>query len=241
MTYSFGPGPMTPAVRALVFANAGAFLITFIAPAVMVDLFGLSPQAVIEQGRLWQLGTYLFIHDPNGFFHILFNMLSLWMFGTELERRWGTTAFAKYYFVTGIGAGVATVLVSFLPFATTQSIYTSSTIGASGAIYALLLAWAILFPHRQILFMLFFPMPARMAAILMGGISFMSAVSGRNGSVAEATHLAGLLVGWIYLKGPKNLNLEIKYRLTRWRMERMRRRFNVHQGGRSDDWKNRVH
>lgn len=232
---------MTPAVRALVFANVGAFLLTFVAPDLMTDVFGLSPQAVLEQGRFWQLATYLFVHDPGGFGHILFNMLGLWMFGVDLERRWGTTGFVKYYFVTGVGAGAATVIASLLPFAPLEAMYAASTIGASGAIYGLLLAWAVLFPHRTILFMFVFPMPARVAALIMGAMAFLSAVSGRNGSVAEATHLAGLLVGWIYLKGPTNLRLDLKYRLTRWRMERMRKRFNVHQGGRSDDWHDRVH
>jgi len=232
---------MTPAVRAIVYANVGAFLITFFAPALMIDLFGLSPAAVLEQGRVWQLVSYLFIHDSTGFTHILFNMLALWMFGVDLERRWGTQAFVRYYFITGVGAGVATVLVALLPFAAVRSIYYVTTVGASGAIYGLLLAWAILFPHRQILFMFIFPLPARVAALLMGGMSFLAAVSGRNGSVAEATHLAGLLVGWIYLKGPHNLQLELRYRLTKWRMDRMRRKFNVHRGGRSDDWQNRLH
>ena len=236
-----GPGPMTPAVRAIVFANIGAFLLTFVMPGLMVELFGLSPQAVLERGRIWQLFTYLFVHDPNGFMHILFNMLALWMFGVELEHRWGTVGFTKYYFITGVGAGIVTVLLSLLPVASFQAMYASSTIGASGAIYGLLLAWALLFPYRTILFMFVFPMPARVAATLMGAMAFMSAVSGRNGSVAEATHLAGLVVGWFYLKGPKNLRLDLKYRLTRWRMERLRKRFNVHQGGRSDDWHDRVH
>jgi len=232
---------MTPAVRAIVYVNVGAFLITFFAPSLMVDLFGLSPAAVLEQGRIWQLVTYLFIHDASGFTHILFNMLALWMFGVDLERRWGTPAFVRYYFITGVGAGVATVVVSLLPFDAVRSIYYVTTVGASGAIYGLLLAWAILFPHRTILFMFIFPLQARIAALLMGGMSFLAAVSGRNGSVAEATHLAGLLVGWIYLKGPRNLQLEIRYRLTKWRMDRMRRKFNVHRGGRSDDWRNRPH
>jgi len=232
---------MTPAVRAIVYVNVGAFLITFFAPGLMVDLFGLSPAAVLEQGRIWQLVTYLFIHDASGFTHILFNMLALWMFGVDLERRWGTPAFVRYYFITGVGAGVATVVVSLLPFDAVRSIYYVTTVGASGAIYGLLLAWAILFPHRTILFMFIFPLQARIAALLMGGMSFLAAVSGRNGSVAEATHLAGLLVGWSYLKGPRNLQLEIRYRLTKWRMDRMRRKFNVHRGGRSDDWRNRPH
>lgn len=234
---------MTPAVRAILFANVGAFLITFVAPKLMVGLFGLAPFRIFEHLEVWRLVTYLFIHDPSGFTHILFNMLALWMFGVELERRWGTQGFVRYYAITGVGAGVATALISLLPFDVTRNIYAATTIGASGAIYGLLLAWALLFPTRQILFMFIFPLPARVAALLMGAMSFMAAVSGSNGSVAEATHLSGFLIGWLYLRGPKNLRLELQYRLTKWRMDRMRKRFSVHKGGRNDDdgWSGRVH
>ena len=227
-----GPGPMTPAVKAILYTNVAAFLITYFTGDLMPDVLGLSPKAVFERLEVWRLATYLFIHDAQGFTHILFNMLSLWMFGVDLERRWGTQAFVRYYAVTGIGAGIATAVVSLMPFDVTRSIYTPTTIGASGAIYGLLLAWAVLFPHRQILFMFIFPLPARVAALLMGAMSFMAAASGRSGSVAEATHLSGLLIGWIYLNGPKNLQLDLQYRLTKWRMDRMRKRFSVHKGGR---------
>ena len=234
---------MTPAVKAILFANVGVFIATFMAPEVVVGLFGLAPRAVFEDLQVWRLVTYLFVHHPQNFTHILFNMLALWMFGVDLEHRWGTRGFLRYYAVTGIGAGVATVLVSLLPFDVTRSIYQTTTIGASGAIYGLLLAWAMLFPHRNILFMFIFPLPARVAAALMGAMSFFAAIGGTNGTVAEATHLAGFVVGWFYLQGPKKLRLELQYRMTKWRMERMRKRFNVHQGGRDGDggWSGRVH
>ena len=241
----FGPGPMTPAVKAIVLANIGAYVLLFVSEAflssqLLVSVFGLSPIRVCERFEVWRLATYLFLHDPSGFGHILFNMLALWMFGVDLERRWGTAGFVKYYAVTGIGAGVATVLVSLLPFETTRAIYFATTIGASGAIYGLLISWAVLFPARQILFMFVFPLPARVAALLMGAMSFMAAVSGRNSTVAEATHLAGFLIGWFYLKGPNQLILEFNYRMAKWRMDRARRKFNVHKGGRGD-WGDKIH
>ena len=240
-----GPGPMTPAVKAIVFANVGVYLLLFISEvfagsSLLVDVFGLSPIRVTERFELWRLATYLFLHDPGGITHVLFNMLALWMFGVDLERRWGTVGFAKYYAVTGVGAGIATVLFSLLPFDAAGSVYAATTIGASGAIYGLLLAWALLFPSRQILFMFVFPLPARVAALLMGAISFMAALGGRNPAVAEATHLAGFLVGWLYLKGPNQLIPELKYRMAKWRMDRARRKFNVHKGGRGG-WDDRIH
>jgi membrane associated rhomboid family serine protease len=235
VSYALGPGPMTPAVRAIIFANVGAFLLTLVAPRTMIDAFGLMPQAVVERAHVWQLVTYLFLHSPTSFMHILFNMLLVWMFGVDLERRWGTIAFTKYYFVTGVGAGVSTIIASLLPLDATASTYGAVTIGASGAVYGLLMAWALFFPHRPILFMLMFPIPARVYALIMGAIAFISALGASGSSVAHVAHLGGLVVGWLYLKGPRDLRAEVRYRLMKWRMDRMRRRFDVHRGGRDHD------
>lgn len=239
---------MTPAVKAIVYTTVAVFLVTYIGRAffgsmVLFDLFGLTPKSFFASLYFWQIGTYLFLHDVSGnFTHILFNMLALWMFGVDLERRWGSRGFVKYYAITGVGAGVVTALVSQLPFAATKGIYEATTVGASGAIYGLLMAWALLFPNRQILFMFIFPLPARVAALLMGAMSFMAAAGGVNTSVAEATHLAGFVIGWLYLKGFSRLrpDFSFSYWLARWRMERVRRKFNVHKGGK-DGWGNTIH
>jgi membrane associated rhomboid family serine protease len=236
-SYSFGPGPWTPAVRAIILANIGVFLITSFSPG-LVQPFGLSPEDVLTRGRIWQPVTYLFLHA--GVSHILFNMLIVWMFGVDLERRWGARAFTTYYFVTGVGAGLSMMLVSLLPFDATRAVYYASTVGASGACYGLLMAWALLFPTRQILFALIFPMQARYFVLILGAIAFFSALSSGGGPVAHLAHLGGLLVGYLYLKGPRGLSGELRYRLTRWKMERLRRRFDVHEGGKRN-WQDRVH
>ena len=242
MQYSFGPGGITPAVRALIIANIAMWVLTLFAPKVIVDTLGLTPADVLGRLRVWQLVTYLFVHSPVQITHVLFNMLTLWMFGVELERRWGTRDFVKYYALTGIGAGISMIAVSLLPFEATRATYGGPpTVGASGAIYGLLMAWAILFPHRQILFMMIFPLTARVFVILMGVIAFVSAVGASGGPVANVAHLGGLLFGYIYLKGPRNLSAELRYRITKWRMDRLRRKFNVHKGGRDDDWEKRIH
>ena len=247
MATQFGPGPMTPAVKAILYANVAVFLMTFFAPQGVTSIAGLSPQDVLERGRVWELATYLFVHSPVAFTHILFNMLAVWMFGVELERRWGTTEFVKYYAITGIGAGISTVLISLLPFDWARPSYYAVTIGASGAVYGLLMAWAILFPHRQLLFMFVFPLSARVFVLLIGAIAFFSAIGTSGSGISNIAHLGGLLFGWLYLKGPRNmrprdLRLELRYHLTRWRMERMRKKFNVHQGGRGhDNWRDRIH
>jgi membrane associated rhomboid family serine protease len=239
MTYAFGPGPWSPAVRAIILANLAVFVVSLVAPAFVVGWLGLSPAALMR-GELWQVVTYMFVHSPRALSHILFNMLAVWMFGTELERRWGTIAFAKYYFVTGIGAGLCVVAIALLPFEGARVAYGLVTIGASGAVYGLLLAWGMLFPHRKILFMFIFPLPARIFVLIVGAIAFFSALGATGGTVSNLAHLGGLVVGWFYLQGPTNLRLELKYRLTRWKMERMRRRFDVRRGGR-DNWRDRIH
>jgi membrane associated rhomboid family serine protease len=232
----FGPGPITPAVRALIVANVAVFLLMLVAARPLIDLFGLTPADVLTRRRIWQPVTYLFLHSPSSILHIVFNMLALWMFGVDLERRWGTRFFVKYYFTTGIGAAASVLLISLLPFGWTAPLWLGTTIGASGAVYGLLMAWALLFPHREILFMFIFPLRARVFVLIVGAIAFFSAVGASGGPIANLAHLGGLLVGWMYLKGPRDLRLTLRYHLTRWRMERMRRRFDVHRGGKGDPW-----
>jgi membrane associated rhomboid family serine protease len=151
MSMSFGPGPLSPALKALIGANVLLFIVQLLTDGYGWGLtwtLGLMPADVLFRARIWELGTYMFLHG--GMFHLLFNMLALWMFGTELERMWGTRYFLKFYFVTGIGAGVLTVLFSLLPFGFAQQLQHGIIIGASGAIYGLLLAYGLYFPNRPI-------------------------------------------------------------------------------------------
>jgi membrane associated rhomboid family serine protease len=236
VTYAIGPGAPTPAVKLLLITNVALFFMNVIVDEMTIRL-GLSPQVVFRDWALWQPVTYMFLHSTRGLSHILFNMLALWMFGTELERTWGTRFFTKYYFVTGIGAAVSTLLLSlFIP-----DIYHSTTVGASGAIYGLLIAYAMYFPHR-IIYYIIFPIPARVFVTIMGVISLWSSIGGADGGVAHTAHLGGLVVGYLYLKALRiRLFDEVKYRYLRWKMGRARSRFDVYSGGRSstdDDWKN---
>src|SRR5438046_766703 len=136
---SFGPGPLSPALKGLIGANVLLFVVQLAAPTLTWSL-GLMPAAVLQQFQVWQVVTYMFLHA--GIFHILFNMLALWMFGTELERIWGTRFFLKFYFLVGIGSAALTILLSRIPFEPLQQLWVSNIIGASGAIYGLLLAYA---------------------------------------------------------------------------------------------------
>jgi len=240
VAYSFGPGPLTPAVKALLYTNIGVYVLSLIFPVIRVAL-GLVPKLVVEHAWLWQLATYMFVHAPSPT-HILFNMLILWMFGVELERMWGTRFFVKFYTISGVGAGVISVLASLLPFAVLRSTYDINIIGASGALYGLLLAFALYYPNRPILMMLFFPVPAKYFVAILGAIAFIMSVEG-SGGVAATTHLGGLIVAYIYLQGGRGgLTAEIKYRYLKWKMNRLRRKFDVYSGGRSGgSWDRHVH
>jgi membrane associated rhomboid family serine protease len=241
MAAAFGPGPLTSAVKWLLIANVAMYIVALFVPVVTVYL-GLQPQAVIEQWRWWQPVTYMFLHAD--VFHILFNMLALWMFGVELERLWGTRFFLRYYAITGIGAGISTVLASFLPFAFTRGMYGALTIGASGAIFGLLLAYALYFPRREIYMYFLFRVPVRVFVTIVGAVALFSAIGSQHGGMAHVAHLSGLIVGYVYLKSgnPRFHPIaEVKYRYLKWKINRMRRKFDVYSGGRADDVNRRIH
>jgi membrane associated rhomboid family serine protease len=217
----FGGGP-TPAVKQLLIANTAAFLVTTLMQAFGVGAplrwLMLTPYAVTHQLAAWQLITYLFLHG--GFFHILFNMLTLWMFGGDLERQWGTRRFLFYYFLTGIGAGLCVVLVhpsSMVP-----------TLGSSGAIYGLLLAFGMLYPNRQILFFMIFPIPAKYFVMILGAIAFLSALSMPGDTVSHVAHLGGLLIGFVYLRSRGHW-FDWRNEYYRWKRQRLQRKFRVYQ------------
>ena len=250
---SFGPGLMTPAVKGIIYANVGVFLVMSLAPRQLrfwlVDLLALSPELVLTKFFIWQPFTYLFLHGD--VFHLLFNMLVLWMFGVQLERLWGTRFFLRYFFVAGVGAAFITLIVSLLPFSFSSATYFLPTIGASGAVYGLLLAFALNFPEAPILLFLLFPVPAKYFVMILGAIAFVSAP--RGGGVAHVTHLGGLLAGYLFLKrlrgssvrhlgfGRIGVIADIKYRYLKWRMGRLRKRFDVYSGGNDRDWDEHIH
>lgn len=219
---------MTLAVRSLILANSIIFLVTLIGSRLgggdaIFRVLGLVP-AAFWRGMLWQPVTYLFLHLD--LWHILFNMLCLWFFGRDVEEQWGPRAFLWYYFVCGIGAGLCVAAFGFGD--------TFPTVGASGAIFGLLLAFAVLFPDRTILFMLLFPMPAKYAAALFGLIELLILVgSGPNaGGVSQVAHLGGAVVGFVYLR--------YSYSVRLWwfeRADRRRRRRAEEEARREGEWR----
>jgi membrane associated rhomboid family serine protease len=135
----------------------------------------------------WQLVTYGFLHAD--FFHLLFNMFSLWMFGTSLEQTWGSRRFATFYFVCVVGAALLQLVVQYL------SGSFAPTIGASGGVYGLLMAFGMMFPNQIIYLNFFIPVKAKWFVIGMGAISLFSGVSGAADGVAHFAHLGGMVFG----------------------------------------------
>ncbi|TFH41044.1 MAG: rhomboid family intramembrane serine protease, partial [Chrysiogenales bacterium] len=163
------------------------------ASLLMTEYLGLKPKLVMEHGYIWQLATYMFLHG--GFFHLFLNMYALLIFGMPVEQAWGSRRFLFYYFFTGIGAGVVIFLIN-LKFGGAYSI---STIGASGAVFGLLLAFGMLFPEAEILLFFLIPMKARLLVILYGGLELYSLISsGGHSPISHAGHLGGLFFGIIY-------------------------------------------
>ena len=209
-------GRITPGVKALLIANVSVFGIQVLAQQAggtgIETIFGLTPRLVYESRYVWQLVTYMFLHSTGWLSHLLLNMLMLWMFGTEVERVWGTREFVKYYFVCGVGAGIVTCL----------TFPTSTTIGASGAIFGIMLAYGLLYPNRQIYFWFIFPMRAISFVLLCTGIELFSLLSLQDG-VAHFAHLGGMLFGYLYLK--RVWRVRTFWRELRWRLRR--RHFRV--------------
>ena len=183
------PRPRLSAVLWLVLINSAFFAVELFAYNPLVYFGGLSP-ARVAHGAVWQIVTYMFLHG--GVWHLLFNMFALWMFGRELEQTWGSAFFLKYYFVCGMGAGVVTLLALWG--------HTVPTIGASGAIYGILLAFGMTYPDRYIYLWFFVPIKAKYMVAIFGGMELVVSISQTQDGVAHLTHLGGLVVGFLYLK-----------------------------------------
>jgi rhomboid family protein len=244
-------GFITPAVKLLVLICAGVFLVQTLvvilfppyATAWLNHWFGLVPLGPIPGLRLWQPVTYIFLHGGLG--HLLINMLMLWMFGRELELVWGKKRFLNYFFICGVGAGIITILVKVTPMLWGNRPYDIPTIGASGAIFGILIANAILFPDRRIwLFPLPLTIPMRPFVAVMGAVEFFGTLGAGNDNVSHFCHLGGMLIGWVYLRRGSFL-YRVRNEMADWKYQRNRKKFQVYMKktkeeppSRPDSWVN---
>lgn len=189
-----------PAVKHLLIVNVLVFTAMF-TPGIgpLLKYYGPLYPIASPSFHIWQLVTYMFLHAGIG--HIFFNLFALWMFGQAIENFWGTRRFVIYYFLTGIGAGVLHIFINNDPVMTAQGLYYVPTLGASGAVYGILLAFGMMFPERPIM-LLFPPIPikAKYFVAIFGAIELISGLMRTNTGVAHFAHLGGMLVGFILIK-----------------------------------------
>lgn len=181
---------MPPAIKTLIILNTAVFALSYVVGGRFFDMFGLVPQHVLQDRWIWQPVTYLFIHG--GFMHLLFNLFALWMFGMPVEAQWGQAEFLKYYFLCGLGAAAASIAMaphSLVP-----------VIGASGPVYGMLVAFAMLYPDAVVYLYFLIPVKAAHMAILFGLIEFFAGASGSNPGIARFAHLGGMVTGYLYIR-----------------------------------------
>lgn len=224
-TYDPTGRSLPSAVKWLLIANGGVFLLQILVAGPLaeltglrfVDVFGLRPAWVIERGWVWQVLTYMFLHG--GFFHLLFNMFVLWMFGTEIERLWGHREFTRYYVICGLGA-------AFLSFVFN---YNSIVIGASGAVLGVLLAFGMLFPNQYVYLWFLLPIRAKYLVAGLAALEILFLFSQPDGGIARAAHVGGMLAGYVYLRWRRGSSPLDRF-LRRWR----RRHLEVVDGERRE-------
>jgi membrane associated rhomboid family serine protease len=169
----------------------------------------MSPWHVFFQFQLTRTVTYMFLHDINGIFHILFNMLALVWFGVEIEDLWGKWKFLRFYLICGAGAALFTVFYLLMG----ENVV---VIGASGAVLAVLTAYAMYYPERQILLFFVLPMKIRTLIIIYAVLSVVLSFGGAGG-ISHITHLGGIAVAWIYLKLVPMLQFQCRKKIYLWK------------------------
>jgi len=213
-------------VKALIVANVVVYVLSILfGHYAVTSTFAVVPSRVLHLEPLGILGlfTYQFLHG--GVWHLAINMLLLWMFGSELEERWGSRFFLKYYFVCGVGGGLAYALLSFGQNA--------PSVGASGAIYGLLMAYAIWFPNRVVLLAFLFPIRVRHVIVFLIVIQTLQAIEATGTGIAYTAHLGGMAFGYFYLRWWGNRGrgvadvlgiTDLKRAYYRWRLKRLQRK-----------------
>ncbi len=213
---------ITPVVKWLLIINIAVFIPSYLIPSFGVAIykwFSVWPDGPFQSLQIWRVISYQFLHSIDDLYHILMNMFILYFFGPMLERQWGSKKFLTFYLVCGAaGGGVYTLLVN-MNFMTPIPL-----VGASGAIFGMLAAGAILYPHIKVLVMFVFPMSLRVLAIILAVISLLLFLRGDNAG-GQAAHLAGMAAGAVYILWPRwRQQMVNKPRKVKWHSEINRQR-----------------
>ena len=200
--------PFPPAVKWIMIVTVaiwfiGQVLLEGYLGVPLTEYFSLQPGQVLFDYSVWQLVTYIFLHSQTQVTHIVFNMLMLWFMGAELETRWGTKSFVMYYIINGVGAALIYILgvALYAYFSGSQRALAIQVVGASGSLFALMLAYGWLFGDRIIYFFMVFPMKARYFVMILGFIQVSSLLTTgvAGGEVAHLAHLGGIISGIVYI------------------------------------------
>jgi len=185
--FSFGPGALSPFIKWMLITNGGIWVLQLIFPQI-TDTLGLIPARFFADFPNWLFTpfTYMFLHG--GFLHIAMNMFVLWMFGTEIEFTWGSKAFGRFYLLGGLAGGILTLAIDHAQ--------TGVTIGASAAIYAVLVAYWFMFPNRMLYIYFLFPVKVKWAIPVLMLLVFFTG----GPSIAHMAHLGGALFAVVYMK-----------------------------------------
>jgi membrane associated rhomboid family serine protease len=219
-------------LRWLLIANIGISVLDFVLHASRADQFlqslALVPADVVQRFAIWQIVTYMFLHTGIG--QVLWNMLALWLFGIELERTWGTARFVRFYFICGICAALTVIAVAYL-FGGVNT----PTVGSSGAIYGILVAYGVVFPDQTVLFGFLVPMKSKYFVMIMGAVvflqSYMSIAGGPGAGIAVFASLGGLVAGYLLLRGRRlqtQLLRPVEAGYRDWKLRRAKRKFEVY-------------
>jgi len=215
-------------IRWLLIVNVAVFLVQWFSQGTALgrvfNYLALTPAQVATHFYIWQLATYMFLHG--GIWHILWNMLALWMFGSDVEQTWGTDRFLKFYFFCGIGAGICVVALNYM-FGNPNV----PTVGSSGAIYGILLVCAVLWPDRVILFSFLFPIKMKYFVMIIGGIAFLNSFNVNSG-VSDVAHLGGMAFGYLFMKVPRVRGFQpgaaVEQAYKDWKLARAKKKFQVY-------------
>lgn len=234
-------GYFPPGVKWLLIVNSAVYVLFVLGGRAlqshMLTLVALSAEAAVRNLYVWQIFTYMFLHG--GVQHLLFNMLTLWFLGVQLEGDWGTRKFLKYYFYCGMAAGVCVLAFHVTAAALTGNSdwWNVPTLGASGAIFGVLVAFGVLYPDQTVLMFFMFPLKAKHMVMILGAVELLF-ILGPNTGVSNIAHLGGMAFGYLYLKrrlpAVRLPGLDLRGAYNRWRLARAKKRFQVYLSKRND-------
>lgn len=221
-------GPLTPVVKYFIIANVAVFIFTMLLSnegrVKFFGFFGLVPDVFWSSYTIWQLVTFNFLHS--GLAHVFFNLFAIWIFGGDLERKFGKRRFIIFMAIAGIGAGVSMLI--------TSPGLQVPVVGASGIVYGILLAYGVTYPNRIVYVYFLFPIKVKYLVLIFGGLEFLASVTGSQSGIAHLAHLGGMLFGGLYLYWDR-IYMRLRERYYREKLKKFKKKYTVINNDKKDD------